>query len=209
MYSSYTAKTASGPRRQFGPRRSPERFECYHRARGPTRPYENTHIHLGRTWGRTGYVAHGHFLLYKMRYNGHASPRGPCVVSGLLYSAIHYTGIHHSLCNTPLLSSRSWDPPIKKGEKEHFALGRGGSHPTHMSTGGRRELVLNSTCTLGSNRLEGAGRRDGHPTRYFKVARRPSWPTKAAKAPRPFCPETEDLFAKSSCFIAPRVDQSC
>ena len=61
MYSSYTAKTADGPRRQFSPRRSPERFECYHRVTGPTRPHGNTYLHLERSWGRTGYVAHGHF----------------------------------------------------------------------------------------------------------------------------------------------------
>ena len=42
-------------------RRSPERFECYHRVIRPTQPHGNTHIHLGRSWGRTGYVARGHF----------------------------------------------------------------------------------------------------------------------------------------------------
>ena len=61
LYSSYTAKTANGPRRQFGPRRSSERFKCYHRVIGPTRPYGNTSRTLLASWGRTGYVAHGHF----------------------------------------------------------------------------------------------------------------------------------------------------
>ena len=46
---------------------------------------------------------------YKMLYNTHASPRGPCVAIQL-YSAIHYTGIHrytlYNLCNTPLRAAR-------------------------------------------------------------------------------------------------------
>ena len=54
-------------------------------------------------------------LLYKMLYNTHGSPRGPCVAIQLcsaiqryaaLYSAIHYTVIHrytlYRLYNTPL-----------------------------------------------------------------------------------------------------------
>ena len=65
------------------------------------------------------------FLLYKVLYSVHASPRGPCVAIQL-YSAIHYTAIHrytlYRLYNTPLpttrppwplrpdLSSQRWRP---------------------------------------------------------------------------------------------------
>jgi len=59
VYSGFTAKLKSGPRRQFGPRRSPERFWCFHRVIGPIQLYGNTD--LGRSWVKTGYVAHGHF----------------------------------------------------------------------------------------------------------------------------------------------------
>ena len=55
-------------------------------------------------------MVHRQFLLYLQElYNGHASPRGPCVAIQL-YSAIHYTAIHrytlYNLCNTPLGSAR-------------------------------------------------------------------------------------------------------
>ena len=61
VYSCFTAKLKSGPRRQFGPRRSPERFWRFHRVIGPIRPYGNTHLHLGRSFGKTGYVVNGNF----------------------------------------------------------------------------------------------------------------------------------------------------
>ena len=61
MYSVYTSNLKSGPRRQFGPRRSPERFWGFHRVIGPIRPYGNTHLHLGRSFGKTGYVVNGNF----------------------------------------------------------------------------------------------------------------------------------------------------
>ena len=61
VYSVYTSSLKSGPRRQFGPRRSPERLLCFHRVIGPIRPYGNTHLHLGRSFGKTDYVTHSHF----------------------------------------------------------------------------------------------------------------------------------------------------
>ena len=74
----------------------------------PTTLWEHSHTFwtlLGPNWLRGPWP----FLLYKMLYNGHASPRGPCVAIQL-YSAIHYTGIHrytlYNLCNTPLRAAR-------------------------------------------------------------------------------------------------------
>ena len=140
---SYTANMAMGhvASWRFGPRIFRERFECYHRVTGPTRPYGNTHIHLERSkekglilddmrfpdsgpepgpqaagpasWGRTGYVAHGRFLLSKMLYNTQASPRGPCVAIQLYsYTALYikqiYIAIHYTTYATALWLVAAW-----------------------------------------------------------------------------------------------------
>ena len=64
--------------------------------------------------GRTGW-RRGPFLLYKVLYNTHASPRGPCVAIQL-YSAMHYTAIHrytlYRLYNTPLIHTRRPTPTL-------------------------------------------------------------------------------------------------
>ena len=132
MYSGFTAKLKSGPRRQFGPRRSPERFWGFHRVIGPIRPYGNTHLHLGRSWVKTGYVAHGHFCCIN-RYTSDTH----CVTAlqsytaiqryTALYSAIHYTAIHrytlYNLYNTPLSSRRR--PRTSSGLRRCTLLQRG------------------------------------------------------------------------------------
>ena len=108
---SHTANLKSGPRRQFGPRRSPERFGGFHRVIGPIRPCGNTHSHLGRSFGKTGYVVNGKFCCIN-RYT--SDTRFVTALQSYtaiqrytaLYSAIHYTAIHrytlYNLYSTPL-----------------------------------------------------------------------------------------------------------
>ena len=108
--SGFTAKLKSGPRRQFGPRRSPERFWCFHRVIGPIQLYGNTDFHLGRSWVKTGYVAHGHFCCIH-RYTRARVPSRPSraiqLYSAIQRYSIHYTAIHrytlYNLYNTPLV----------------------------------------------------------------------------------------------------------
>ena len=118
VYSCFTAKLKSGPRRQLGPRRSPERFWCFHRVIGPIQLYGNTD--LGRSWVKTGYVAHGHFCCtHRYTRTRVASRLGPpdsraiqLYSNTALYSAIHsgtalyiiqlYIAIHYRTSTTPL-----------------------------------------------------------------------------------------------------------
>ena len=108
VYSGFTAKLKSGPRRQFGPRRSPERFWCFHRVIGPIQLYGNTDFHLGRSWVKTGYVAHGHFCCIHRYTRTRVASRPSRAIQ--LYSAIHYTAVQrctqYNLYNPPLRSGR-------------------------------------------------------------------------------------------------------
>ena len=83
----FTAKLKSGPRRQFGPRRSPERFWGFHRVIGPIRPYGNTHLHLGRSFGKTGYVVNGNFCCINRYTRTRIASRPSRAIQ--LYIAIH------------------------------------------------------------------------------------------------------------------------
>ena len=116
VYSGFTAKLKSGPRRQFGPRRSPERFWCFHRVIGPIQLYGNTDFHLGRSWVKTGYVAHGHFCCIHRYTRTRVASRPSRAIQ--LYSAIHYTAIHrytlYNLYNTPLLRTHGAQAPQGK-----------------------------------------------------------------------------------------------
>ena len=118
VYSGFTAKLKSGPRRQFGPRRSPERFWCFHRVIGPIQLYGNTDFHLGRSWVKTGYVAHGHFCCIHRYTRTRVASRPSRAIQ--LYSAIHYTAIHrytlYNLYNTPL--GDCW-PHVEKFHLRH------------------------------------------------------------------------------------------
>ena len=110
VYSGFTAKLKSGPRRQFGPRRSPERFWCFHRVIGPIQLYGNTDFHLGRSWVKTGYVAHGHFCCIHRYTRTRVASRPSRAIQ--LYSAIQrytalyiiqlYIAIHYTTSTTPL-----------------------------------------------------------------------------------------------------------
>ena len=86
VYSGFTAKLKSGPRRQFGPRRSPERFWCFHRVIGPIQLHGNTDLHLGRSCVKTGYVAHGHFCCIHRYTRTRVASRPSRAIQ--LYSAI-------------------------------------------------------------------------------------------------------------------------
>eukprot|EP00964_Phaeocystis_antarctica_P064173 scaffold38582_cov54-Phaeocystis_antarctica.AAC.1 len=112
--------TAGGTSRVTRARRwsgceSRERFECYHRVTGTTRSHGNAPGAELATWPMAI------FLLYKMLYNGHASPRGPCVVSGLRYS---YTALYtiqeyitHYATPLCLLAPGPGTLQLKKGKK--------------------------------------------------------------------------------------------
>ena len=114
VYSGFTAKLKSGPRRQFGPRRSPERFWCFHRVIGPIQLYGNTDFHLGRSWVKTGYVAHGHFCCIHRYTRTRVASRPSRAIQ--LYSAIQrytalyiiqlYIAIHYTTSTTPLWGRR-------------------------------------------------------------------------------------------------------
>ena len=116
VYSGFTAKVKSGQRRQFGPRRSPERFWRFHRVIGPIRPYGNNMATLICIWdaplAKLATWSMGTFAVYTA-IHGHALRHGPPELYSYtsLYIAIHrytlygYTSLysiqplqHPSLC---------------------------------------------------------------------------------------------------------------
>ena len=124
VYSGFTAKLKSGPRRQFGPRRSPERFWCFHRVIGPIQLYGNTDFHLGRSWVKTGYVAHGHFCCIHRYTRTRVASRPSRAIQ--LYSAIQrYTLYSYTSLYTiqPLQHpSGMYESPLSSGPFESSRL---------------------------------------------------------------------------------------
>ena len=108
VYSCFTAKLKSGPRRQFGPRRSPERFWRFHRVIGPIRPYGNTHLHLGRSFGKTGYVVNGNFCCINRYTRTRIASRPSRAIQ--LYIAIQCYTLYSY---TSLYSIQSLQHPLK------------------------------------------------------------------------------------------------
>jgi hypothetical protein len=151
VYSGFTAKLKSGPRRQFGPRRSPERFWCFHRVIGPIQLYGNTDFHLGRSWVKTGYVAHGHFCCIHRYTRTRVASRPSRAIQ--LYSAIQrytalyiiqlYIAIHYTTSTTPLWrSTAASQSPIHKA----LALWVWPHQPRAACTVVVRPEVVNSRC---------------------------------------------------------------
>ena len=128
VYSCFTAKLKSGPRRQFGPRRSPERFWRFHRVIGPIRPYGNTHLHLGRSFGKTGYVVNGNFCCIKSYTRTRIASRPSRAIQ--LYIAIHrhtspyiiqlYIAIQYTSSTTPLWEALAVAEAVNPRRSEDF-----------------------------------------------------------------------------------------
>ena len=88
--------------------------KLYQRVIGPTRPglWEHDSYTSGTLLGPNWLRGPWPFLLYKMLYNTHASPRAPCVALQL-YSAIQYTGIHrYTLHRYTLYNNTTYATPL-------------------------------------------------------------------------------------------------
>ena len=70
-------------------------FWGFHRVIGPIRPYGNTHLHLGRSFGKTGYVVNGHFCCINRYTSDTRCPVASRPSRAIqLYSAIYTNAIH-------------------------------------------------------------------------------------------------------------------
>ena len=159
VYSGFTAKLKSGPRRQFGPRRSPERFWCFHRVIGPIQLYGNTDLQI---WDAPGSkLATWPTATFALYTDTH------CVTAlhsyTTLYSAIHYTAIqlysaiHSTTSTTPLCL-------VRARSTTNICRARGSDPSTSCRTSAFGPLL----------RLEQHGRRALGPARDFPSLIRPS-----------------------------------
>ena len=135
----------SGPRRQFGPRRSPERFGGFHRVIGPIRPYGNTHLHLGRSFGKTGYVVNGNFCCInrytRTRIASRPSRAIQLYIAIQRYTLYSYTSLYSI---QPLQHPSDSVRPVYVAGLERGGFGHRAAAPTPLSLWSVSEGVITS-----------------------------------------------------------------